>query len=344
MIIEHLDDIEEIFITLDTHHRLHIAHACSWRRGIAGKVGDIHYAVGDFPLPFTRITHSDIDLGVWLPSRHLSLEWVKFYSRSLENVGHFELTIWPDHGIVGSSGHAVVPELNRAIQMWARHRQKTIQYLYKGLNLRTECFSALRSEVEDPLDAKNTSLNRKFLFALDACDKILISGQALSHSVNFTVKDLVQYLSTPTKLYLLKDGCSSVQGFEGVSDDFVDDMYHAGVHVTYTNKVFPLMRDHCRKNKPDITTSSNANDSNGMKTTATAASAATAVQEDISLASLDQRKKRTGRSSFDGIGSSSTVGIQGGSGGADPHVLSDLIALKVYQMMKQEGSGSGSHV
>ena len=54
MIIEHLDDIDEIFITLDTHYRLHIAHACSWRRGIAGMVGDVTYAVGDNPLPFTR--------------------------------------------------------------------------------------------------------------------------------------------------------------------------------------------------------------------------------------------------------------------------------------------------
>ena len=161
-----------------------------------------------------RITHSDVDAGLWLPTRHLSLEWVKFYSRSLENNNTFELTIWPDHGIIGSAGHAVVPELNRAIHMWARHRQKNIQYLKKGMNLRTECFSALRCEVEDPLDAKNTSLNRKFLFALDACDTILVSGQALSHSVNFTMKDLVIHLSTPTKLYLLKDGCSSVQGFE----------------------------------------------------------------------------------------------------------------------------------
>ena len=54
MIIEHLDDIDEIFITLDTHYPLHIAHACSWRRGIAGTVGDVTYAVGDNPLPFTR--------------------------------------------------------------------------------------------------------------------------------------------------------------------------------------------------------------------------------------------------------------------------------------------------
>ena len=54
MIIEHLDDIDEIFITLDTHYPLHIAHACSWRRGIAGTVGDVTYAVGDYPLPFTR--------------------------------------------------------------------------------------------------------------------------------------------------------------------------------------------------------------------------------------------------------------------------------------------------
>lgn len=97
MIDAHLDDIDEIFVTLDTHHKLHIAHATSWRRGTPGACSVLgetkHFAEGDRPLPFTVITHSDIDSGIWIPESHLEMGWVKYYVRSLENVGHFDMTV-----------------------------------------------------------------------------------------------------------------------------------------------------------------------------------------------------------------------------------------------------------
>ena len=141
----------------------------------------------------------------------------------------------------------MVPAINETLQRWARHRSRNIQYVTKGTNLRTECFSAVRAEVEDPLDARGTSLNRKLLFSLEACDKVVVAGQAMSHSVAFTVKDIVKHTSDPSKLYLLRDGCSAVSGYELAADDFVDDISHSGAHVATTANVFRLMKDDCRR-------------------------------------------------------------------------------------------------
>ena len=112
-------------------------------------------------------------------------------------------------------------------------------------------------------------------------------------------------------------------------------MFHAGVHLTATNKVFPLMRDHCRKTKPDnnTTTNANAHDSGGMRATA---SMPTQADESVS-SPAGHGKKRNGRSFFDRVGATGTGGKGGGDGGgvANPHVLADLIAKNVYEMMKQ---------
>ena len=119
---------------------------------------------------------------------------------------------------------------------------------------------------------------------------------------------------------------------QGVADDFVDDMYHAGVHLTETNRVFPLIRDHCRKQKQNKTTK-HTQDKDEIKIATTIVP----LQEDGSgVSPPDHRKKRTARSSFDGISMLNAGRKAGGNGGgtADPQVLADLIAKKVYQMMK----------
>lgn len=77
-------------------------------------------------------------------------EWADYYTSRLELKGNHNLTIWPEHCIVGSSGHSVVDTLNVALQKWARKTGKAIQYIEKGQNCKTELYSILEAEVEDP--------------------------------------------------------------------------------------------------------------------------------------------------------------------------------------------------
>jgi nicotinamidase/pyrazinamidase len=59
--------IDEIYVTLDTHHPDHIAHKHLWQD-----------ANGNEPPDFTSIRYSDILNGVWIPkdSSMLVISWI----------------------------------------------------------------------------------------------------------------------------------------------------------------------------------------------------------------------------------------------------------------------------
>lgn len=109
-------------------------------------------------------------------------------------------------------------EINEALQEWAETTRKEVIYIQKGTNPYTEMYSALSAAVEDPAD-KSTALNTEVLGLLKVADKLFICGQALSHSVNYTCRDLVKHIDA-SKLYLLEDGTSMVQGFEKQGESF----------------------------------------------------------------------------------------------------------------------------
>lgn len=72
----HNDDIGEIFITLDSHHKRHIAHKAFW----SNKENDFN-SEGTEPEKFTTITEKDLQDGKWFP-KDCSLQvvsWNNFY-------------------------------------------------------------------------------------------------------------------------------------------------------------------------------------------------------------------------------------------------------------------------
>jgi nicotinamidase/pyrazinamidase len=70
----------------------------------------------------------------------------------------------------------------------------------------------------------------------------VLCGQALSHCVNYTLRDIAAHFVDKSRLFLLKDGCSPVGGFEDAGEQFVDDMRLLGVNVTTTRELFKLIR------------------------------------------------------------------------------------------------------
>lgn len=87
-------------MTLDSHHKKHIAHASFWSNLQNDKEGK-----GISPQPFTQILSSELsgkdDTPIkWYP-RDCALEkYVVEYTKKLEDKGKFTLTIWPDHCLV----------------------------------------------------------------------------------------------------------------------------------------------------------------------------------------------------------------------------------------------------
>lgn len=219
---QHKDSVDDIFVTLDSHQRLHVAHPLFWVN-----------AAGEHPAPFTLITAEQVKNGEWKTTREEHREHGKMYTQSLEAGGRFTLCIWPYHCLIGTPGHSVHPDLSAAMHDWAEAKLKPINYVMKGTNPLTEHYSALRADVvidSDPTTGLNTELVEK----LKGFDRILICGQALSHCVNFTTRDLTEHWPADklSQMVIISDGASPVPGFEEAGQTFVNDMRAKGLTIT----------------------------------------------------------------------------------------------------------------
>jgi nicotinamidase-related amidase len=114
---------------------------------------------------------------------------------------------------------------------WER-RYRFVNYVTKGSNYKTEHYSAVQAEVPDPTDP-STHINTPFIETLEEADIIVVSGQALSHCVANTVRDIADNFGDENiqKLVLLEDTTSPVPGFEQLGIDFLKDMKARGMQV-----------------------------------------------------------------------------------------------------------------
>jgi len=222
--------IDHIFVSLDAHHRLHIANAAFWVD-----------ADGKPPAPFTPILHADVVAGKWKARDPEMQAWALTYTSSLEAGGRFTHLIWPYHCLIGTNGHAVSPHLQPALEEWSDMRGRAVTYVLKGQNNRTEMYSALKAEVPVP-DDPATHLNTQLIATLAQHSQVVICGQAKSHCVNWTARDLVAGWPKGRSygdICILKDATSPVGGFEAMGDEFFADMLKGGVTVVKADEWQP---------------------------------------------------------------------------------------------------------
>jgi nicotinamidase-related amidase len=154
------------------------------------------------------------------------------YVQALADNGRYPLCIWPPHCLIGSEGYQIEQGVSDAIRRWGKNRFKLVDFVTKGSNPWTEHYSAIKADVPDPTDP-TTLPNSRFVTTVDKADVILITGQALSHCVNHTIRDLANEFGEESvkKLILLRDTCSNVLGFEKQGEDFVRDLRALGMKV-----------------------------------------------------------------------------------------------------------------
>ena len=225
------DRLEAITITLDSHHRLDIAHPGFWRR-----------ADGEAVSPFTQITAAQVRAGEYQPRDAAALSRALAYLDELEARGRYTLMVWPVHCEIGSWGHNVHAAVRAAYNRWEEARQATVQKVVKGTNPWTEHYSAVQAEVpagDDPA----TDLNTALLAELDRADLILVAGEASSHCVKATTEHIVQHLpgGRPERLVLLTDCMSPVGGFEAQAEIFLTTMRGKGVRLMSSAEAIALL-------------------------------------------------------------------------------------------------------
>lgn len=215
----------DIHVTLDSHRILDISHP-SWWKDSAGRP----------PAPFTPLTAADLRAGRWTTAIPGAFTRSLAYLDELARRGRYGHVVWPEHCLIGDGGHDVYPALSAAVHGWERDRKMMTGFVTKGSNPWTEHFSAVQAEVPDPEDP-STQLNGGLIATLEAADVVLLAGEARSHCLANTVRDIVAAFGSPElvrKLVLLTDASSDVPGFDALGDAFLADMVAAGMQTSTT--------------------------------------------------------------------------------------------------------------
>ena len=214
-------------VSLDTHQKMHIAHPLFWRD-----------TSGAHPKPLTHISSEAVERGDWVTTDERWQAWGKSYVSQLEANKRFQLIIWPEHCLIGTDGHAVVDDIMGSLLEWAGQRARAVEFVLKGHNMLTEHYSAFKADVvrrDDPRTAYNEALLQRLLKA----SRVVICGQALSHCVACSTRDLLSRwpAGEEARLVLLTDCCSAVPSFEKDAESFVEEMRRAGVTVTTSTEL-----------------------------------------------------------------------------------------------------------
>lgn len=232
---------EDIALTLDSHQPLHIAHAAMWvdKRG-------------DHPAPYTTILADEVGKK-WFSAREPWKDYGREYISQLEKSNRFKLMIWPDHCLIGLSGHNVFPALADELYSWTRKLGKTINFLTKGSDPFTEHYSAVRAEVPflggngyepDP----GTQTNLSWLNMLAQYDNVVFTGQALSHCVRFTLEDTIAQFGADAakKIIVVRDLSDCVvtpaYDFTPETEVWLKTIQQQGIAVVQSSELPKLLR------------------------------------------------------------------------------------------------------
>ncbi|MDR1064669.1 MAG: cysteine hydrolase [Azoarcus sp.] len=221
-------DIDNITITLDSHLRLDIAHPGFWQQGDGSPVA-----------PFTPIRAADVKAEKFLPRAANALPYAIAYLNALEARGRHTHMVWPIHCELGAWGHNVHAAVRRACNRWEDATGINAEKILKGLDPRTEHYSAIRAEVPNP-DSPGTLVNDALLDRLAEAGEILIAGIAGSHCVKASVEDIVEYRpETAKRIALLVDCMSPVTGFAEQQTAFIENMRSRGARIAMSADILP---------------------------------------------------------------------------------------------------------
>ncbi|MCE6989182.1 nicotinamidase [Dyadobacter sp. CY323] len=218
------EKIDGIFVTLDTHKVLDIAHPLFWEDRNGNSVA-----------PFTLITAAAVKAGKWIP--RYEKEYVLTYLETLEKQGEFKHFIWPEHCLVGSKGASLDDTLMESILAWTHRTGRDYTAISKGIHPLTEHFGVFKAQV--PVEnAPETALNQAFLAELAEFDRILIAGEARSHCVATSINQILKYATgLIPKIIVLSDCMSDVTNWGHLADPIFEDAKAKGMTFLNANSV-----------------------------------------------------------------------------------------------------------
>lgn len=207
----HGNELYGIAVTMDTHHKYHIAHKSYWLPE---------------PPDFETISHKDLIDGKY---RTLKEEENEVAKRYLKNLGQ-PITIWPDHCLEGSWGWSIPDVLTDAIHNWELKTDpiEFAEFYEKGTNPGFEAFSLFTK-------APGLGEFRPYadIEAFAHCDKVIVCGVAKDVCVANTVIDMLQdenenYIN---KLVFFEPGMAALDPDSSMNQVFTDAVEHLGAEI-----------------------------------------------------------------------------------------------------------------
>lgn len=217
-IYDNMDKIANIAVSIDTHTPHQIFHPCWWID-----------EDGKNPPPYTPISLADLDSGKYRAV--INPQQSRDYVEHLEKDGKKTLCVWSYHCLQGTSGAALENQFANMVYFHSVAKKAVTQRLVKGQDPLSEMYGIIKPEY----DTKNY-INIDFLNKLESYDKIVISGEAKSHCVLESIKQILEnYANRPEitqKIFILEDCMSSIPGFEDVTEKTFEDFkktYHVNI-------------------------------------------------------------------------------------------------------------------
>lgn len=219
-----IDRISHIVATLDTHQVLDIAHPGFWQN-----------EAGLNPPPFTTISWEEVEKGTWQP--RFEVPYVRNYVRQLEEQGEFQHFIWPEHCLVGTRGAALVDSLSVALRDWSHRSRRNYQTVVKGEHPLAEHFGMFRAQIPVP-GSPDTELNQPLLDELAKNDEIWMAGEARSHCVATSLRQMMRYSpALLPRVVVLTDCISDVTGLGHLADPIYAEAQTMGVRFTTSTEI-----------------------------------------------------------------------------------------------------------
>lgn len=225
-ILNNKSKVDQVVVTVDSHHTLDISHPKFWTN-----------KNGENPAPFTIIKAQDLIDDVWYPAYQLFNKGIVLtYLEMLEKQGEFPHCIWPEHCILHTYGCAIDTMINGALREWilSGSDARFVNYITKGTYPMTEHFGAFKAQLSIP-NVKETSINFELIESLNRYDVVYLSGQAKSHCVANSLKQIMEINPLIAKKFvILEDTMSNVPGFETLADPIYNKAKEFGIRFTTT--------------------------------------------------------------------------------------------------------------
>ena len=237
-IYANLARLTTLVFSLDTHEAFQIFHPAWWQD-----------EAGAPPAPLTPIRAADVRAGRWRARRFP--EQSADYVERLEASGRYVLTVWPYHTLLGGTSHALVPAMMECALYHAIARDEPTRLVVKGRHPKTEMYSVLSPEVTEVGGERVGGLDAELLAELERHDRVYVFGQAKSHCVLSTLRDVAR--AAPAllrKVWVLEDATSPVPAppldplppeldFPKVAERAFAELALQGMHVCRTTDPLP---------------------------------------------------------------------------------------------------------